>query len=550
MKAKKLLTTVALASALVAPAIMATVSNTAAPTQTVHAASAINDMIAKNGYQPAKISTQKSTFTVKQGYRNGVGKPEGVVIHDTANDASTIWNEITYMQREWNNIGAYVHAFVDANNIVNIAPTDYITWGAGGFANSRYIHIELAHSHSTADFAKSVNNDAYYTAYLLKQYGLPLTRAKSNGTGTLWSHADVSNYLGGTDHSDPVGYFANYGYDMNQFYDLVSKYYTNMGGSVTPPSTDFDTVVSSSDVNKQATVNGNNVNGVYYLTSRGFESFGMSSMYNGQTFTVTKLAKTKKGLEMALLTRNGSPVAWIQSNRLTYSTVNSDPVVSRSAINETVTLNMGAAVSYLLNSGFSQFTTASGEQATAVEKATTQSGTVYYLINKNGSNWGWIKAADTTSDDNSNDPVQQPASLKVKVNNGASLYYLLSSGFSQYGTNSDTSEVRVIKKATTSNATYYLLSRDGKNGFAWVKANDTQMTSGADIETVNLVGTINYVPGYGVLMMDAPAGNYITGRYLQHGTKWKVLQRATMANGDIYYNLGGNQWMPAQYLKF
>ncbi|WP_054776773.1 hypothetical protein [Lacticaseibacillus saniviri] len=47
MKAKKLLTTVALASALVAPAIMATVSNTAAPTQTVHAASAINDMIAK-----------------------------------------------------------------------------------------------------------------------------------------------------------------------------------------------------------------------------------------------------------------------------------------------------------------------------------------------------------------------------------------------------------------------------------------------------------------------------------------------------------------------
>jgi len=550
MKTKKLITSVAVAGALLAPAVITAIGPMTSPVQTVHAASAINDLIAQNGYKVPSIETMKSTFTQYNGYRKGVGKPEGVVIHDTANDNSTIYNEISYMQNNWStSTYSYVHAFVDANHIINIHPTDYTVWGAGPYANARFVQIELVHAHSTADFAKSVNNDAWYVAYLLKQYGLPLDNAASDGVGTVWSHKAVSLFLGGTDHVDPDGYFAKWGYDMTQFYQLVSKHYANLGGSVTPPA-DLDTVVSTQDVNKQATVNGTDVNGVFYLTANGFESFGMSSQFNGQSFTVTKLAKTKKGLEMALLTRDGKQVAWIQSNWLTYS--NPDKIVSRTPINEEVTLNNGAAAYYLLSDGFQQFTTANGQKATAVEKATTQSGVTYYLIKQNGSNWGWMKAADTTAVNGSDDPVQQPASLQVTVNNGAPLYYLMSDGFQQFSTaNYGNKNFKVIRKATAGSKEYYLLSEDGSKGFAWVPTSNVTVSNGGsntEITNVNGTGTINYVPGYGVLMLDAPAGNHIGGRYLQHGTSWKVFQKAVTADGSVYYNLGGNQWLSAKYL--
>jgi len=47
------------------------------------------------------------------------------------------------------------------------------------------------------------------------------------------SHNDVSKKWGETTHTDPVGYFANWGYSMDQFYDLVGKYYNQLKGSST-----------------------------------------------------------------------------------------------------------------------------------------------------------------------------------------------------------------------------------------------------------------------------------------------------------------------------
>jgi len=46
--------------------------------------------------------------------------------------------------------------------------------------------------------------------------------------GSIWSHSNVTTYLGGTDHTDPDAYFAKYGYSMGQFYNLVKKYYNEM----------------------------------------------------------------------------------------------------------------------------------------------------------------------------------------------------------------------------------------------------------------------------------------------------------------------------------
>lgn len=53
---------------------------------------------------------------------------------------------------------------------------------------------------------------------MLKENGLTPSLADNNqGTGTIISHNAISQYWGGTDHSDPVGYFSQWGYNMNQF---------------------------------------------------------------------------------------------------------------------------------------------------------------------------------------------------------------------------------------------------------------------------------------------------------------------------------------------
>lgn len=57
---------------------------------------------------------------------------------------------------------------------------------------------------------------------------------------------------------------------------------------------------------------------------------------------------------------------------------------------------------------------------------------------------------------------------------------------------------------------------------------------------------INYLPGYGVLVWGRP-GAKPSQKYLPTGTAWKVFG-LTWHNGEAWYNLGGQQWVPAKYL--
>ena len=117
-----------------------------------------NQFINDQHFSNPPIITKPTTFTHMNGYRNGVGKPEGVVIHETSDPDMTLDEEVTRMQTEWQKREAYVHAFVDHSEVVNIHPTDYAVWGAGYFANQRFIQIELVEEHNAQDFAQSVNN--------------------------------------------------------------------------------------------------------------------------------------------------------------------------------------------------------------------------------------------------------------------------------------------------------------------------------------------------------------------------------------------------------
>ncbi|GHP13660.1 hypothetical protein YK48G_10850 [Lentilactobacillus fungorum] len=200
---------------------------------TTHASS-VNTYIASNNINHTSITSAIWSGFPKNKYRNS--KPEGVVVHETANPNSTIYNEIAYMKKNYSN--AFVHTFVDASRIINIANTNYLAWGAGYPANARFVQFEQVRVHSKSAFAHEIANAAYYTAYILDKYGLTPNDAAYDGKGTVWSHGAVSKYLGGTNHTDPKDYYASMGkkyfgasYTFAQFYQLVKTNYDNLATS-------------------------------------------------------------------------------------------------------------------------------------------------------------------------------------------------------------------------------------------------------------------------------------------------------------------------------
>lgn len=210
--------------ALVSLIILTTISSL--QTQTVKADSQINNYIIQNKFQPASIEYHAGTFNVWQGYRNGVGKPEGVIVHETATPNVNAAQFVKSFDNNWPRLQTYVHAFVDDQRAINIHSTDYLVWGAGPSANSRYIQVELCRVNNRDAFARSLANDANYVARKLIQYNLPDIPHK-----TVLSHKETWPMFWETNHQDPDSYFAAWSYDMNQFHALISMYYNNLKNS-------------------------------------------------------------------------------------------------------------------------------------------------------------------------------------------------------------------------------------------------------------------------------------------------------------------------------
>ena len=194
----------------------------------------INSYLTQSGLPHAKITKQISSIFEQRGYSTSSGNPRGVVIHDTGNENSTISSEVSYMKQNYSSTKVFVHTFIDNQQIINIADTKYMAEGAGPYANPYFVQFEMPHEYTAASFANQLGNAAYYTAYILKQNNLPVTKGTKDG-GTVWTHAMISSYLGGTDHEDPISYWSTsarklFGttYNINNFVELVQAYYNQM----------------------------------------------------------------------------------------------------------------------------------------------------------------------------------------------------------------------------------------------------------------------------------------------------------------------------------
>ncbi|MGG0293630.1 N-acetylmuramoyl-L-alanine amidase [Bacillus pacificus] len=162
----------------------------------------------------------------KQPYRNGVGAYEGVVAHSTATPEAPAINIQKYESRTWRS--AFVHYAVDWNETIQIADTKYIAYGAGPGANKRFVHVELCETRDYEKFKRSYDKYVKLLAEILRDRGLSVEKG-------LWTHYDVTKYLGGTDHEDPLDYLKSHGVSEAQFRADVQRAYNNSNVEVSVP---------------------------------------------------------------------------------------------------------------------------------------------------------------------------------------------------------------------------------------------------------------------------------------------------------------------------
>jgi N-acetylmuramoyl-L-alanine amidase len=208
------------------------------------------------------------------------GKPEGVVAHSTATPEAPALNVQKFESRTWSK--GFVHFAVDWNEIIQIADTKFIGYGAGKIANQRFIHVELCETKDASKFKKSYEKYVWLLAKLLKDNKLSINE--------LWTHEDVSLKLGGTDHVDPVSYLKSHGISIAQLKKDVSKEMNS--GKVTP--------VSSSVIGKLVVVDYDGKEGLNVRQRPDFTSKVIIRAKKGEAFTIVEeledFYKIKSGL--------------------------------------------------------------------------------------------------------------------------------------------------------------------------------------------------------------------------------------------------------------
>ncbi|WP_434784270.1 peptidoglycan recognition protein family protein [Lactobacillus jensenii] len=600
-----------LVSAMACASVLATVSAISEqvlitrPKQ-VKAASAINNYILNNKLQYGGLQVLPSTFTEDFPYR--YGKPEGIVIHETATPGATAANEATYFRREWMNMDAYVHAFVDKTGVIQIHPTNRGVWGAGAVANQRFIQIELAEESNTSDFARSVNNDAIYVASLLKQYGLTPSLADGTGSGTIWSHNAVSQYLGGTNHTDPTGYFSKWGYSMSQFFDLVKYYYYGSAQATTTEKAGTTTDAGNAAIKV-----------VYTSAIAEWKNPGsgvVGYLQKGTTQTVVGKIQVNGAWWYKLSSGN-----WVPGEYVYVTGASRIPTIDNNVVNQNTKVKIkyisgysiavwsnpaiGTTGQYLKDGTEVQtigYTTANGKKwyklanntwipaeytevvssSTVVTNITNESNTVainypHYSIavwsepgrNSTGKYLSdgtkvqtvgyttvngkkWYKLADNTWIPAEYTKVVSSSTVVTNITNESNTVAINYPHYSiavwgEPGKNStgkylsDGTKVQTVGYTTVNGKKWYKLADN-----TWIPAEYTKAVSSTDTTSGNNTVTVNY-PGYSIVVWSEPGRNS-TGKYISDGTSVKYYATANY-NGQTWYKIGENQWVPGQYVK-
>ncbi|KIX90009.1 hypothetical protein TP70_09820 [Staphylococcus microti] len=550
---------------------MTTPRQTLTPTYKPKVNSSINTYIRNKNYTVPRYEENYSSYIPRYGYRGGVGKPEGIVIHDTANDSSTIDGEIAYMKRNYNS--AFVHGFIDGNRIVETQPTDYLAWGAGYQANQRFIHMELVHVHDYDSFARQMNNMADYVATNLQYYGLQPDSAEYDGRGTVWTHLAVSRHLGGTDHVDPHGYLQAHGYSYAELYDLIQeKYQTKMGitrpaGSAPAVTPSKPKPVTPSKPATSPTVSKNNLtvaqdlgygrinasnSGLY---STVYDQKGKTTNRTNQTLKVTKTANLN-GNQFYLVTdaKSNSLIGWVKKGDVQYQHAQAEQ-----ALRKQYTVKPGTvvySVPWGTNAQVIGSTSKTAKQSFASQKQ-QKIGNTQWLFGTVNKMTGWINSnsivvapAPKPTPKPTPNPATKPAvvsPLKVVNDTGMGRINATNNGlrvsvYDKYGKQTTATDrtMRVSKKASLNGQDYYLVT-DYLSGthIGWVKKQDVNYRQSEYAQVINQQYTIN--PGNKLFAAPWGSSKQVTSTVTGHGAQlFKAVRQQKVANSIYLYGTVNN----------
>ncbi|HHW9863678.1 TPA: bifunctional autolysin [Staphylococcus aureus] len=557
-------------SASAQPRSVAATPKTSLPKYKPQVNSSINDYIRKNNLKAPKIEEDYTSYFPKYAYRNGVGRPEGIVVHDTANDRSTINGEISYMKNNYQN--AFVHAFVDGDRIIETAPTDYLSWGVGAVGNPRFINVEIVHTHDYASFARSMNNYADYAATQLQYYGLKPDSAEYDGNGTVWTHYAVSKYLGGTDHADPHGYLRSHNYSYDQLYDLINEKYLIKMGKVAPWGTQSTTTPTtpskpSTPSTGKLTVATNNGVAQIKPTNSGlyttvYDKTGKATNEVQKTFAVSKTATL--GNQKFYLVQDynsGNKFGWVKEGDVVYNTAKS-PV----NVNQSYSIKPGTKL-YTVPWGTSKqvagSVSGSGNQTFKASKQQQIDKSIYLYGSVNGKS-GWVSKAylvDTAKPTPT--PTPKPSTpttnnkLTVSSLNGVAQINAKNNGLftTVYDkTGKPTKEVQktfaVTKEASLGGNKFYLVKDyNSPTLIGWVKQGDVIYNNAKS--PVNVMQTYTVKPG--TKLYSVPWGTYKqeagavsgTGNQTFKATKQQQIDKSIYLYGTVN---GKSGWVSKAYL--
>ncbi len=184
-------------------------------------------------------------------------KPEGISIHNTANDASAM-SEISYMINNNNQVS--FHEAIDDYRTVQGIEHNRNAWHSGdghGFGNMKTIGIEICYSKSGGErFEKAERNAAERIAYLMKQYGWNLDNI-TDARHTIGTHQNRSGK-----------YCPHRTLDMGleRFYNMIREEYRELTGEQATGTPNI--VVNESNNNTGRNVGDIvTINGVYTSSS-------------------------------------------------------------------------------------------------------------------------------------------------------------------------------------------------------------------------------------------------------------------------------------------
>lgn len=151
---------------------------------------------------------------------HGYASPSYLAIHETSNPGASAANHVRlYSSGTWQYAVQYVCDWT--GTVYHCVPDDRKAWAVGN-GNSRCVNLEICHATNGDDFERAYGTAVEFAAWYLGKRGWGMDR--------LISHDDARRMWGGTDHTDPIDYFREYGKSWQQFCSDVQD---ALGGAYT-----------------------------------------------------------------------------------------------------------------------------------------------------------------------------------------------------------------------------------------------------------------------------------------------------------------------------